>query len=382
MRGIKPTPRLRRYRKRETTQRQLFLLTLRSRLGIHTCRRAKCARLAEKEFQMYPAAPFLSTLLHRVKAVARRVARQGFKQARVAPVGTETPAATAGAPPAATLAATPGWARDWMSGRLLALSALIRRIEAREMPGGPEDASDTAMGIDALAGRGPAVPEEREPCGFGWMCALDPCIREVGSAFAAWLGEPGMRARVLAAPEPMVRAISPILWAVGQERPAWFAVAGELGENRLCPGAEGLRIEAKGSGGLGDAVAGSRDGVVGEAEARSVIPPPAPPTRGEGVSYRGAEIFVPPALKTRISSLRTRSSSASCWVVSRRPGTPRHVFQKLEPPDARVGLSILLRYRNKTAPGRGENLTLRPPSGSRPGRSARRWRGGTSGRWR
>jgi hypothetical protein len=146
------------------------------------------------------SAPFLATLLHRVKAVVRRMVR-----ARAVPVDR-----------AAAVSVSPelrGLAGRWMSARLAALSAAMRRIEAGEtLTGGPGGARCEAA----------CALEARLPRGFGWMCAVTPEIREDGAAFAAWLAEPAMRAMVAAAPGEMARLIAPILHAVGERRPDWF----------------------------------------------------------------------------------------------------------------------------------------------------------------
>jgi hypothetical protein len=153
------------------------------------------------------SAPFLSTLLHRVKAVVRRVARPGTERAR--PVAADRPVSPV----------LCGLAQGWMRTRLRALSALMRRIEAGERLDKPARAPSAARGPTAPA---EVVPDERLPRGFGWMCAFGADVRQDGQAFAEWLGEPWMRAVVLAAPESMARAIRPILHATGTARPEWF----------------------------------------------------------------------------------------------------------------------------------------------------------------
>ncbi len=119
-----------------------------------------------------------------------------------------------------------GRARDWLRRRLRALSALTRRISCGELPdkpageaGGPRLA--VRMGVDGAATRA-AVPLARLPRGFGWMCAFGPKVQADGAAFAAWLGEPAMRAMMAAAPESMARVVGPILTATGQPTPEWF----------------------------------------------------------------------------------------------------------------------------------------------------------------
>jgi hypothetical protein len=164
---------------------------------------------------MFPAAPFLSTLLHRVKAVVRRVVRARVDRGRAVPAG----AAALAVSPALRLAAG-----EWMRARLRALSAVMRRIEAGKNVPEPARASRITIRGDASGVRDVVPPERRLPRGFGWMCGLEPDVREDGAAFAAWLGEPAMRAMISAAPERMAQAISPILNATGAARPEWFPV--------------------------------------------------------------------------------------------------------------------------------------------------------------
>jgi hypothetical protein len=165
------------------------------------------------------SAPFLSILLHRVKAVVRRVARPGPERVRAA-MGSIASNAVA---PGTITPALRGLARGWMRIKLQMLWALMRRVELGKARGpraaSPRTAADrSAVPTDRL----PVSPEDRLPRGFGWMIGLDPGVREDGVAFAAWLNEPATKAMVLASPEAMARVISPILTAVGACRPAWF----------------------------------------------------------------------------------------------------------------------------------------------------------------
>ncbi len=160
------------------------------------------------------SAPFLSTLLHRVKAVVRRVVRPVAARAR------PMPAENAASAPISPVMR--GIVQGWMSAKLRALSALMRRIEAGETFGPTVRAPRAATREDGPEPRPPVPPEERLPRGFGWMCSFGPDVREDGALFAAWLNEPVMKAKVLAAPEQMARAISPILTATGAAQPEWF----------------------------------------------------------------------------------------------------------------------------------------------------------------
>jgi hypothetical protein len=168
------------------------------------------------------SAPFLSTLLDRVKAIVRRVARPVAERRRLAPSAAMAPLQAERATPPGLC----GLAQHWMSAKVRALSALMRRIEAGEVLSPPAAVARKAgtNGADAPAARTSVPAEKRLPRGFGWMCAFGPHVRRDGMAFAALLNEPAMRAKVLAAPERMARLIGPMLSATGELRPDWFPV--------------------------------------------------------------------------------------------------------------------------------------------------------------
>jgi hypothetical protein len=163
------------------------------------------------------SAPFLVTLLDRVKAIVRRVARPVAMPARM----VSGMAATTVAPMPPVLH---GPAEDWMAAKARALATLMRRIRA-----GEKLEPSLTVPHKAVLGRDPAAlararvaPQERLPRGFGWMCASGPKVREHGRMFAEWLSEPGTRALVLTAPERMARVIEPILNATGERGPEWL----------------------------------------------------------------------------------------------------------------------------------------------------------------
>jgi hypothetical protein len=192
------------------------------------------------------SAPFLSTLLHRVKAVVRRVAR---------PVAERAGRMRAPSPDREISPVLREVAQDWLRTRLRALSALMRRIEAGERLDTRIRKPLAAKRAFSPAVREPITPEARLPRGFGWMCSFGPDVRGNGAAFAAWLDEPAMQARVLAAPERMAQLIAPILNATGQPRPKWFPnlpknAVSHLAGGSLCrvdPGTP-LKLEDLGSG--------------------------------------------------------------------------------------------------------------------------------------
>jgi hypothetical protein len=170
------------------------------------------------------SAPFLAPLLDRVTAIVRRVARPMAERARLAmavrsvPVRVDEPISPI----------LRGLAQGWLSARLRALSALMRRIEAGETCDRPEPPSHAAVAepLNNPAKRVDRLAPDRLPCGFGWMCDFGPNVSRDGAAFAAWLSTPWMMAKVLAAPEQMAGLIGPILTATGQCRPDWFPTVG------------------------------------------------------------------------------------------------------------------------------------------------------------
>jgi hypothetical protein len=181
---------------------------------------------------MFRPAPFLVTVLDRVKAIVRRVARPAAVRVRAEPVGASAQAHVRAAPD--------GLVQHWMTAKLQALSALIRRIEAGETLEAPVISPRAATtGAASPLERVPGSPEERLPRGFGWMCAFGPNVRRDGAAFAAWLNEPAMQARVMAAPQRMARVIGPILNATGERRPAWLPEAPKRNVQR----GEQIRLE-------------------------------------------------------------------------------------------------------------------------------------------
>jgi hypothetical protein len=220
------------------------------------------------------SAPFLSTLLHRAKAVVRRVVGTAAARARGVPAGV-APETISGELRRTT--------RDWMRGKLRALSALTRRIEAGERPDLPVPSWREAAAGDVSKERRAVPAEARLPRGFGWMCAVEPTIRQAGAAFADWLSEPATQAKVLAAPQAMARAISPILHATGATPPDWFPVVGKRAKYPSRGGKSECGASIEGSGRVGDSICGFCEDAVCDLGSAGVIPPPTPPTGGGGV---------------------------------------------------------------------------------------------------
>jgi hypothetical protein len=228
------------------------------------------------------SAPFLATLLHRVRAVVRRAVRPGAERARA------VPAEAADRPVSPELR---GRARAWMRAKLRALSALMRRIEAGARLDQPARALRGARAQAAPCVPADAVAGERLPRGRGWMCAFGPNVGRDGAAFADWLAEPWMRAKVAAAPEHMARAIWPILHATGTARPEWFPTRAEKPLS-TSGGTPGWSADIAGSARVAGATEGFCDNTVPDFNSGFVLwsgqgsggctPPPTPPTRGGG----------------------------------------------------------------------------------------------------
>jgi hypothetical protein len=210
------------------------------------------------------SAPFLVTLLDRVKAVVRRVAQPGVKHVRRVPEA----ACAAASPPVSPLLR--GLAKVWMDTRLRALSALIRRIEAGERFEAPTRPHRVARRVDASGAREPAAPDMRLPRGSGWMCPLGPDVRKDGQAFAAWLSEPAMKARVLAEPQRMARLISPTLTATGACRPEWFAAEAKRGNKAPRIREPEQRADVAWTCGAGHAGSEIREGAPPDSQCRRV----------------------------------------------------------------------------------------------------------------
>ncbi len=203
-----------------------------------------------------------------------------------------------------------GRARDWLRRRLRALSALTRRISCGELPdkpageaGGPRLA--VRMGVDGAATRA-AVPLARLPRGFGWMCAFGPKVQADGAAFAAWLGEPAMRAMMAAAPESMARVVGPILTATGQPTPEWFPRRAKRVKHNSVACGEKPEREAD------DPHSGKV--VVPVIESRGCASLPAPPARG-GENRKYAQRSI--SLRCRDAFRRGETSSKRRWAVFR-----------------------------------------------------------------
>jgi hypothetical protein len=249
---------------------------------------------------MFPAVPFLVTLLDRVKAIVRRVTRPV-----VARPAAECAQAASRAAPGDIGAGRPiptelrGLMGDWMSRRLKALSALMRRIEAGETLPAPAPAGGgrpTAAALGRVVSA-PLPPEERLPRGFGWMCAFSPTARHDGVALTEWLNEPWMKAKVLAEPERMARLIGPLLSATGERRPDW------------CP-----RLPKK-----------------ARLNAAAVM-------TEEGESGRGASAGLEDRMIDPGSSLRADAPPPTCQSAAPRLGTPRGL--RAAPREASPGVAV------------------------------------------
>jgi hypothetical protein len=222
------------------------------------------------------SAPFLATLLDRVKAVVRRVARPAAYRARPGEIDTTAHAAEALISPVVR-----GLARGWMSAKLRALSSLMRRIEAGATSPGRAPSAQSQRDVAVV--RSALPPEERLPRGFGWMCGFGPDVQRDGRAFAEWLNEPAMKAKVLAEPERMARLIGPILTATGAARPEWFPATPRKAQRLFPPSGERPAWEA-------DTAESREDSNSNEGSGRTVPPAPWPAPGAEPTNMNIASL--------------------------------------------------------------------------------------------
>ncbi len=195
------------------------------------------------------SAPFLVTLLDRVKAIVRRVAGPPAERARLVSGDGAAPAQRPISP------ALRRFAEAWMSAKVRNLSAFMRRIRAGEdldaANAGPGKAASGKAAAPVV--RAARAPSERRPRGFGWMCGFGPNVRRDGQAFAAWLNQPEVRVLVLAGPQRMAQVIGPILTATGERRPDWFPVVPKRARRTVSPLRGGVCDFEQDAAGSGDA---------------------------------------------------------------------------------------------------------------------------------
>jgi hypothetical protein len=239
---------------------------------------------------MFRPAPFLVTVLDRVKAIVRRVARPMEGRMRIARLDAAKLAPVQG--PISPVMR--GVVKSWLSAKLRALSALMERIRAGETVDPPVSASFARRTAVASAVREVVPPEERLPTGFGWMCGFGPNVRRDGAAFAAWLNEPAMQAMVLAAPVKMAGLIGPILTATGQSRPEWFQGMPKRARKNFLASGGGRperQVDGAEAGEVPDIASGYVEEAAGKAGSREVVPPADgcfrinPPTTGERLCH-------------------------------------------------------------------------------------------------
>jgi hypothetical protein len=227
------------------------------------------------------SAPFLVTVLDRVKAILRRVARPAAEPGPSKPVEPAVPESVS--------PAVRGLVQNWITTKLRALSALMRRIDAGETSAWPAGEARKAT-REAKAPVNPvaASPKERLPRGFGWMCAFGPNVRRDGQALTAWLNTPAMRATILAAPGRMALLIGPLLNATGGQRPDWFPVV----PTAACDARSGF--PSAGDENLACRAYASEPLEVSTPEPRSCVAVPPPPTRGGRIDTRPQRRPMPP----------------------------------------------------------------------------------------
>jgi hypothetical protein len=110
----------------------------------------------------------------------------------------------------------------WLQTRRLAIAAVMARLQAGKVfrprayaprggAGGVARAVQPAPAADAHLFRG-----------FGWLYRWAPEVRVGAGHLVELLDDAEMKAAVLAAPGPMVRAWTPLLNALGRRKPDWF----------------------------------------------------------------------------------------------------------------------------------------------------------------
>jgi hypothetical protein len=113
---------------------------------------------------------------------------------------------------------------SWLQTRRLAIAAVMARLQAgkvfRPRAYAPRPG---AQGVERAARPGTAADASLLR-GFGWIYRWAPEVRIGAGHLVALLDDAEMKALVLAAPGPMVRAWGPLLNALGRRRPDWFPV--------------------------------------------------------------------------------------------------------------------------------------------------------------
>ncbi len=162
----------------------------------------------------------------------------------------------------------------WLQTRRLAIAAVMARLQAGKVY--RPRAYAPRPGAPGAAQAGRPAPASDAPLfrGFGWLYRWAPEVRTGAGHLVELLEGTEMKAAVLAAPGPMVRAWVPLLNALGRSKPDWFPVPPKRMRRKrdslpLCGGGSGRGAAAAGSGGEESA-----------ARTRSFTPPPSPHTRG------------------------------------------------------------------------------------------------------
>jgi hypothetical protein len=112
----------------------------------------------------------------------------------------------------------------WVSARKRAIEAVMARLGAGKAYRPRGYAPRPAAAGVARVPRPVAAADAPLFRGFGWICRWAPEAGVGAHQLMCMLEDAEMRALVMAAPGPMVRAWAPLLTALGLRRPAWFPV--------------------------------------------------------------------------------------------------------------------------------------------------------------
>jgi hypothetical protein len=114
---------------------------------------------------------------------------------------------------------------SWLQTRRLTITAVMARLQAGKVYRPRAYAPRVvAEGVARPVPPAPAAADAHLFRGFGWIYWWAPEVRIGAGHLVVLLDDPEMKAAVLAAPGPMVRAWAPLLNALGRRRPDWFPV--------------------------------------------------------------------------------------------------------------------------------------------------------------
>jgi hypothetical protein len=207
-----------------------FFLTSSAIMNIHMRVGTPIMSPAQKGPQKMPSLPTVqpeASLAQRLRAFVWRVVGAMTPRTRRAPAVSVAPKVVP--------VETKRWIAGWVRKRCAALSALAARVESGRQGTFSRSARRTDSQGTAPASRRSEPGQAGIARQFGWMCHWAPETEWAGIPVRELLDGARMRALVLAAPEPMTRAWSPLLNALGQETPEWFPVMPKRAQRKRSP---------------------------------------------------------------------------------------------------------------------------------------------------